>query len=99
MQLKGLDLIYIWGLVCLGKGQDKKSEHSVVRQHLLAFALNWRLTSSGDLLPPTARATFSHRSGVSLSYKANALSNCLFCIAVHDELLELRTGQVVCKSK
>ncbi|KAF4383323.1 hypothetical protein F8388_009354 [Cannabis sativa] len=53
MQLKGLDLIYIWGLVCLGKGQDKKSEHSVVRQHLLAFALN-EIYYHQRLEPPSA---------------------------------------------
>jgi hypothetical protein len=37
--------------------------------------------------PPTARATFCQRSGVSLSYVTSALSNSLFCFVVHDELM------------
>ena len=47
---------------------------------------SFRPCRASAVLPPTAQATFSQRSGVSLSYAANAFSNCLFSISVHVEL-------------
>ena len=47
---------------------------------------SFRPCRASAVLPPTARATFSQRSGVSLSYAASAFSNRLFSISVHVEL-------------
>ena len=47
---------------------------------------SFRPCRASAVLPPTARATFSQRSGVSLSYAASAFSNRLFSISVHVEV-------------